>query len=79
MRPVSPPKPAPNPPINISDGDLPDICRKMTFEDVDSIVCEIDLRSHRIDLVRTGTDGEPYGSLKTFMESVCWTHARSWR
>ncbi|MBN9136491.1 MAG: phosphodiester glycosidase family protein [Phyllobacterium sp.] len=69
MRPVSPPKPAPNPPINISDGDLPDICRKMTFEDVDSIVCEIDLRSHRVDLVRTGTDGEPYGSLKTFMES----------
>ncbi len=69
MRPPPPPKPAPNPPINISDGDLPDICRKMTFEGVDSIVCEIDLRTHRIDLARANTDGEAYGSLKAFMES----------
>ncbi|MBA8878428.1 phosphodiester glycosidase family protein [Phyllobacterium myrsinacearum] len=69
MRPAPPPKPAPNPPINISDGDLPDICRKMTFEGVDTIVCEVDLRTHRIDLARAGTDGDPYGSLKAFVMS----------
>ncbi|MEP7455171.1 phosphodiester glycosidase family protein [Phyllobacterium sp. SB3] len=39
----------------------------MTFENVDSIICEIDLRSHHIELARADADGKPYGSLKAFL------------
>ncbi|EJN06524.1 putative periplasmic protein [Phyllobacterium sp. YR531] len=61
------PKSPPIPQIDVSDADLPGECRKMTFENADSIICEIDLRSHHIELSRADADGKPYGSLKAFL------------
>lgn len=53
----------------MSDQSLPGICRMVAFEDINSIVCEIDLRSHRVNLAHTGSDGKPYGSLKIFIDA----------
>lgn len=45
---------------------IPAPCRDLTFEGVDHVVCEIDLRGYDIGLFRAGADGRPYRSLKTF-------------
>jgi uncharacterized protein YigE (DUF2233 family) len=60
-------EPATIPQMSISDADLPDICRKITFENVVSIVCEVDLRSHHIDLSHADASGKVYGSLNAFL------------
>ncbi|WP_244642400.1 phosphodiester glycosidase family protein [Phyllobacterium sp. 628] len=53
----------------MTDSDLPAICRTMTFEGVNSIVCEVDLRIFKIDLARAGADGKAYGSLQAFIDA----------
>lgn len=45
---------------------IPAPCRELSFEGVDHVVCEIDLRSYDIGLFRVSANGKPYRSLKAF-------------
>ncbi|PSJ59678.1 hypothetical protein C7I85_15040 [Mesorhizobium soli] len=45
---------------------LPVPCRDLSFEGIDHIVCEIDLRSYDIGLFHKDADSKPYRSLKNF-------------
>jgi uncharacterized protein YigE (DUF2233 family) len=57
------------PPSGIG-GNLPPACRDMAFEDVNYVVCEIDLRTYGILLARTDANGKPYGSLEAFDKAM---------
>ena len=46
--------------------DLPALCGTQTFEGVDYIVCEVDLRTMNIGIHDRGPDGKAFGSLKNF-------------
>jgi len=55
------------PPARLFDAaDLPAPCRKTMFEEVNYVVCEIDLRSFQVAVAFAGEDGVPYGSLAAF-------------
>jgi uncharacterized protein YigE (DUF2233 family) len=58
------------PPTIAEDDSLPAICRKIGFEDIDHIICEVDPAAYRIRLFHSGSDGKPYASLKSFEQAM---------
>jgi len=62
------PKPPGHPPVGSAE--LPAPCRDLAFEAVDYVVCEIDLRRYDVGLFHHGTDGRPFGSMKTFDDTM---------
>jgi len=49
---------------------LPAPCKAQLFEDVDYIICEVDLRTLDISIHDRGPDGKAYGSLKNFDDAM---------
>jgi len=45
------------------------LCRKLTFEGVGHVVCEISLRDHQVRMYLRGADGQPYGRLSRLVDS----------
>jgi uncharacterized protein YigE (DUF2233 family) len=56
------------PPV-ASDGALPAICRRLVFEDVGYVACEVDPADHAIRLFHAA-GGKPYGSLDAFGQAM---------
>ena len=54
----------------ISGDDLPVPCKSQSFEGVDYIICEVDLRTLDIAIHDRGADGKAYGSLKNFDDAM---------
>lgn len=61
-------RPPAKPPLAV--GELPALCRDMSFEGVAYVVCEVDPRTHRIAIARTDAGGKPYGSLEAFDKAM---------
>lgn len=61
-------RPPAKPPLVV--GELPALCRDMSFEGVAYVVCEIDPRTHRLTVARTDAGGKPYGSLEAFDKAM---------
>lgn len=54
----------------VEDDALPSICRKLGFEGVDYVVCEVSPAVYHIRLFHSGSDGKPYGSLDKFDQAM---------
>lgn len=52
------------------DDAVPAICRKLGFEGIDHIVCEVTPATYDIRLFHAGSDGKPFGSLDRFDEAM---------
>ncbi len=62
------PAPPPKPPLVI--GELPKICRDLSFEGVPYAVCEIDPQAYSIIIARADAQGTAYGSLEKFDKAM---------
>jgi uncharacterized protein YigE (DUF2233 family) len=62
------PAPPPKPPLVI--GELPKICRDLSFERVPYAVCEIDPNAWSIVVARADGQGQAYGSLEKFDKAM---------
>jgi len=45
------------------------LCRKLVFEGVGHVVCEVPLRDHQVRMYLRGVDGQPYGRLSRLVDS----------
>jgi len=45
------------------------LCRKLTFEGVSHVVCNVSLREHQVRMYLRGADGQPYGRLSRLVDS----------
>jgi uncharacterized protein YigE (DUF2233 family) len=57
------------PPVTADDA-LPAICRKLAFEAVEYVACEVDPAAYAIRLAHNAADGKPYGSLDRFDQAM---------
>lgn len=60
----------PLPPRRDMHGELPSLCRNLTFEKVAYVVCEVDLGTNDIVLFHHAPNGKPFGSLTALDDSM---------